>query len=121
MSQRSEAPLIEGGSYVTNRICAVRPPLHGRSALRADAVRGNGPVETTWDLHDSTDDAGVTSMARTTGFPCALVARMVADGRWTRPGVHPPETLGADAGLTDDLLSQLKRRGVAIRRETRRH
>ena len=72
-------------------------------------------VSITWDLFDRTDpDSGDTSMARTTGFPCAIVARMLADGRWTESGVHPPEVLGRDARLTEDLLQELRRRGIQL-------
>jgi saccharopine dehydrogenase-like NADP-dependent oxidoreductase len=58
-------------------------------------------------------------MARTTGFPCAVIARMLLDGGWTRPGVHPPETLGADAGVTERILAELGSRGVRVTREER--
>jgi saccharopine dehydrogenase-like NADP-dependent oxidoreductase len=82
-------------------------------------VLGGRRLRVRWDLFDRTDrSSGETSMARTTGFPCAIVARMLLDGRWTEPGVHPPEVLGRDAGLTDYLLSELRDRGVIIR-ETR--
>jgi len=70
-----------------------------------------------WDLYDATDPVTrTTSMARTTGFPCAIVARLLADGGFTRPGVHPPEVLGRDEALTTWILSELKERGVSIDR-----
>lgn len=69
-----------------------------------------------WELFDRTDpESGATSMARTTGFPCAIVAGMVARGEWSRPGVHPPESLGQDAALTQRLLIELRARGVDVR------
>lgn len=71
-----------------------------------------------WDLFDRTDPAtGNSSMARTTGFPCAIVARMLARGEWSRPGVHAPESLGREVTLTERLLSSLASRGVRIRRQ----
>ena len=70
-----------------------------------------------WDLYDATDPVTrTTSMARTTGFPCAIVARLLADGGFTRPGVHPPEVLGRDEALTAWILGELKERGVSIDR-----
>ena len=70
-----------------------------------------------WDLLDRTDPlSGASSMARTTGFPCAIVTRMLADGRWNRPGVVPPERLGADAGITATIMKELAVRGVEVRR-----
>ncbi len=70
-----------------------------------------------WDLWDVTDPATrATSMARTTGFPCAIVARLLAEGAWTRPGVHPPEVLGRDEAVTRRILDGLAARGVSVER-----
>ena len=52
----------------------------------------------------------------TTGFPCAIVARLLAEGSFTRPGVHPPEVLGRDEALTARILRELNERGVSIER-----
>ena len=72
-------------------------------------------VRHTWSLVDRTDDAtGETSMARTTGFPCAIAVRLLAGGLWATPGIHPPESLGRDAELTRVLLSGLAGRGVRL-------
>lgn len=85
--------------------------------VEASGVRAGRPARIVWDLLDRTDpETGNSSMSRTTGFPCAIVARMLASGRWDRPGVVPPELLGADAGLTREILEGLARRGVEVRR-----
>jgi saccharopine dehydrogenase-like NADP-dependent oxidoreductase len=55
-----------------------------------------------------------TSMSRTTALPCALFARMLASGRWSRPGVVAPEALGADEALTGELLQGLAARGIDV-------
>jgi saccharopine dehydrogenase-like NADP-dependent oxidoreductase len=55
-------------------------------------------------------------MARTTGFPCAIVARLLARGAWTQPGIAPPEFLGRDAAVTGTILDELAARGVSIAR-----
>ena len=55
-----------------------------------------------------------TSMARTTGYTCAIVARQVLDGRFTRRGVCPPEYLGATPGCYENLLSELARRNIRV-------
>ncbi len=45
----------------------------------------------TFDLLDSYDArTNTTSMARTTGYTCALVARQVLGGQFAQPGVCPP-------------------------------
>jgi len=72
----------------------------------------------TWNLLDTTDrETGVSSMARTTGFPCAIVARMLATGEWSRAGVAPPEKLGVDAAVTAKILDELSRRNVQVHRQ----
>ncbi|MGQ0553155.1 MAG: saccharopine dehydrogenase family protein [Planctomycetota bacterium] len=70
-------------------------------------------VRKSWDLFDRYDPVTRTrSMSRTTGFPATIVARLIASGRFKRPGVHPPETLGAEPGLLGEVLAQLKARGI---------
>jgi saccharopine dehydrogenase-like NADP-dependent oxidoreductase len=74
---------------------------------------GGAPRRYTWDLYDRYDRAtGLRSMARTTAFPATIVASLVARGVFRRPGVHPPEVLGAVPGLCETLLQELARRGV---------
>ena len=79
--------------------------------------KGGARKRIIWDLYDATDPVSrATSMARTTGFPCAIVARLLADGAFARPGVHPPEVLGKDEVLTRGILAELERRGVSVER-----
>ncbi|MDX1660596.1 MAG: saccharopine dehydrogenase C-terminal domain-containing protein [Gemmatimonadota bacterium] len=81
-------------------------------------VREGNPARETWRLLDRTDAAtGDTSMARTTGFPAAQAARLLATGRWNRPGVHPPEALAAEPEVAESILGAVRERGVSIRRE----
>jgi saccharopine dehydrogenase-like NADP-dependent oxidoreductase len=68
-----------------------------------------------WDLLDRYDPvSGLRSMSRTTAFPAAIVARLLAQGRFRRPGVHPPEILGAEPGVLEAILGELTARGVTI-------
>ncbi len=86
--------------------------LHVRVAGR-DAA--GAAVRHVYHLFDQNDPAtGHSSMARTTGYPCALVARMILEGRFNEPGVHPPEVLGRDEGIVRDLLRRLETRGVRV-------
>ncbi|MDX1390604.1 MAG: saccharopine dehydrogenase C-terminal domain-containing protein, partial [Acidobacteriota bacterium] len=83
--------------------------------VRVTGRRDGRTVTQTWDLFDRTDvESGTTSMARTTGFPCAVVARLLASGRWAVPGVHPPESLGRDRDLAESILADLRGRGIEI-------
>lgn len=77
--------------------------------------KGDRTVTHTWDLLDHYDTAlGVTSMARTTGYTCAVAARLVADGRYRHPGISPPEFLGARADIFDALMNGLAARGITF-------
>lgn len=71
-----------------------------------------------WDLLDHTDRARrETSMSRTTGFPAAIAARFMLDGRIAlEPGVHPPEALAANPETVRAILAELKQRQVSYRR-----
>jgi saccharopine dehydrogenase-like NADP-dependent oxidoreductase len=94
----------------------------GESDLTVMRVEATGAIggrrETwTWDLYDEADlAAGFHSMARTTGFPCAIVARMLARGELSRPGVQPPERLAGDDRVYAAIMEGLRERGVAITR-----
>ncbi len=69
-----------------------------------------------FELADRTDRAsGTTSMARTTGFPCAIVARMLANGEYADPGIRALEHFGRDEQISASLLAALRARGVEMR------
>ncbi len=101
------------------RVWEPEPGEQEFTVLRVEAAGESGGRRRriVWDLLDRTDPlSGVSSMARTTGFPCAIMTRMLADGRWNRPGVVPPERLGADPGITGTIMEELAARGVEVRR-----
>jgi lysine 6-dehydrogenase len=88
------------------------------TVLRVEVAGRKDGEEATyrWDLLDSYDEAsGLRSMSRTTAFPATITARLLAGGAFPRPGVFPPETLGAEPGLLDHVLRELKQRGVRCR------
>ncbi len=67
----------------------------------------------TFDLLDFYDTASnTTSMARTTGYTCAVAVRLLAEGLWKRVGVSPPEFLGADKRVYQALMDGLAERGI---------
>ncbi len=74
-----------------------------------------------YDLYDEYDAATDTSsMARTTAFPNTIMARMVAAGKFSEPGVHPPEVVGRDKTLFEHMLRELDARGVKVESRTER-
>ena len=67
-----------------------------------------------FELLDRTSrETGMTSMARTTGFPCAIAAAMLARGQYRDPGVRPPELLARDSAATKRFLEALRARGLS--------
>ncbi len=59
-------------------------------------------------------DTQTTSMARTTGYTCTIVARQVAKGLFTRKGICPPEYVGAVKGCYEDLLKEYEKRKIHL-------
>ncbi len=125
----SEEPIRAGGVHVAPRALTeallarawALPPGDDEFTILRVEVAGTSAGAArriVWDLWDVTDPATrATSMARTTGFPCAIVARLLAEGAWTRPGVHPPEILGRDEAVTRRILDGLAARGVSVERQ----
>jgi lysine 6-dehydrogenase len=80
----------------------------------AEGLEHGQPTRYTWDLLDRFDPVtGLRSMSRTTAFPATIVAGLMLDGAFRRPGVHAPESLGREPGLLERLLEGLAARGVA--------
>ncbi len=69
----------------------------------------------TFELLDYMDrETGDTAMARTTGFPATIAARMISSGDFTESGVRFPEELFRGPGA-DHLLQELTARGVVVK------
>jgi lysine 6-dehydrogenase len=54
------------------------------------------------------------SMARTTGFTCAIITRQVIDGFFKQKGICPPEFLGQTDGCFENLLAEYEKRNIHI-------
>jgi len=86
------------------------------TVLRADVLgrRDGRRARQSFVMVDFFDERrGMTSMARTTGYTAAIVARMVAKGEIKGKGLVPPETALATA--YDRFVSELGKRGIKIR------
>lgn len=127
-----EAPLeLSGGIRVSPR--AVTERLLTRAWRRDEGAeeftylkvvvtgrRGNAAVEKTFELLDRTDHTSrTTSMARTTAFPCAAAARMLARGEYRDPGVRPLELLAADPEAARRFAAYLSPKGITWSEKTR--
>ncbi len=70
-----------------------------------------------WKLLDSAK-GWLSSMARTTGFPCAETARMLAEGLIHGPGIIPPEYIGKDKKLFTRIKNELIKHEIKITEDT---
>jgi saccharopine dehydrogenase-like NADP-dependent oxidoreductase len=77
-----------------------------------EGTRKGKETRLTWDLLDAYDTTTrSTSMARTTAFPCTIVARLLAGGTIKQPGVHAPEAI-AQPAIVRRIMQELQARGV---------
>jgi len=81
--------------------------------IRMSGEEGDESKAYEYNLLDRTDKASNTlSMARTTGYTCTAAVNLVADGKFSRKGICPPEFLGEDGDNFSFILNYLKERGV---------
>ena len=67
----------------------------------------------TWDMIDYYDDElKLSSMARTTGFTCTAVARLILEHGFQHQGICPPEFIGAEENYFSDVLHYLRDRNI---------
>ncbi|MBI5881511.1 MAG: saccharopine dehydrogenase NADP-binding domain-containing protein [Elusimicrobia bacterium] len=79
--------------------------------VTARGTKDGRRAEAVYDMMDFYDTAtGLTAMMRTTGFPAAIVANMLASGVINKPGAYPVET-GVPA---QRFLSEAKKRGFEL-------
>jgi len=72
-------------------------------------------TEIVYRLFDQSDlVARISSMARTTGYTCTAVARLVLEGRWNRKGIVPPEWIGAVPDCFEGVMAELKGKNIRI-------
>jgi len=71
-----------------------------------------------FDRYDPESDT--SSMARTTGYTCTAVARLVLGGSVCRHGVIPPERLCEEPGIFEAILEDLAGHCIEYRVETER-
>lgn len=60
------------------------------------------------------EETKTTSMARTTGYTCAIVARQVINGLFTQKGICPPEFIGHTEGCYENLLAEYENRNIRL-------
>lgn len=66
-----------------------------------------------FDLFDRFDEeTKTTSMARTTGYTCSAVSRVVLNGEYNKPGISPPEFIGMNDKCFGSVVGYLKSRKI---------
>jgi lysine 6-dehydrogenase len=81
--------------------------------IAVEGRTGGRPVHAEYRLLDRTDPAtGTSSMARTTGYAATSVATLILEGRFRKPGIVPPEWIGADENAFSAVLEYQRDRGV---------
>jgi lysine 6-dehydrogenase len=72
--------------------------------------------EYVYEIFDRFDrDTGISSMARTTGYTCTTIARLLLEGNIENKGISPPEYIGAIPGYNDRILNMLRQKNINIR------
>ena len=86
--------------------------------VTVEGSKGGQAHRQVWTLLDRYDRTSrTTSMARTTGYTCTALVRLVASGRYRRPGISPPEFVGREPGCWPFVRAELARRGVVFEQE----
>jgi len=82
--------------------------------VRVEGVKDGNEVVIEYDMVDFYDEEnGITSMAKTTGFSAAIIARMVGRGAVKEKGIQWPVRV-VKGNLVEELLSKLRMRGVEV-------
>jgi lysine 6-dehydrogenase len=82
--------------------------------VRVEGVKNNDEILIEYDMVDFYDEErGITSMAKTTGFTAALIARFLGKGKIEKKGIVWP-VRAIQGELVEELLSKLRVRGVKV-------
>ncbi|MCQ4814201.1 saccharopine dehydrogenase family protein [Cloacibacillus evryensis] len=126
-----EAVIVDGKEVIPFKTTTelLRPlwklrPEMGERDMTVMHIVAKGPkadkyITYTWDLIDKYDEKNMFhSMARTTGYPCALTVRAVANGIISKPGFNAPEALADNEDFFKYLMPELAKRGIVFKKTT---
>jgi saccharopine dehydrogenase-like NADP-dependent oxidoreductase len=83
--------------------------------VTVDGERAGKGIRWELNLVDRYDEEGhVSSMARTTGYTCSAVARLVLEGRVTEKGIVAPEVVAGMGERFRAVLAHLGQRGISF-------
>jgi saccharopine dehydrogenase-like NADP-dependent oxidoreductase len=88
--------------------------------IRVSGLKGGKRIEQAYTVLDHYDkERQVTSMARTTAYTASIVAQLLTRKTIAEKGVIPPEKLGMNERLFEKLISEMKKKRIAIKEEKR--
>ena len=80
-----------------------------------EGKENNKDTKYSYSLFDRFErNSGTSSMARTTGYTCTAVARLVLENHFTTKGICPPEKIGAEEGCFEKILKHLEKRNIGL-------
>jgi len=80
-----------------------------------EGAKDGTQVRYTYNLLDYYNpETETSSMARTTGYTCTAMVRLLARGLWQEPGLATPEIVGRDERCYRSVLDHLAARGVHL-------
>ncbi len=86
--------------------------------MEVEGTRDGRRVLRKYELLDRYDGrTQTTSMARTTGYTCTAIVRLVAGGYFREVGLHAPEVVGRREGCFERVVKDLADRGIQLAQE----
>jgi len=83
-----------------------------------EGIKDDKKLRYTYDMLDRYDrEKGIISMARTTGYTCTAVARVLLEGKFNQKGIIPPEYLGKNTEVYRSVIDYLAKRNVVFSEE----
>lgn len=83
-------------------------------SVEVEGVKDGRRLRHRAELFDQTQFDGTLSMARTTGFPALIAAKLILSGKLSGPGIIPAEQFGLDESLWREFMGGFLRYGLNL-------
>jgi len=81
-----------------------------------EGMKDDKKLRYTYDMLDKYDrEKRILSIARTTGYTCTAVARILLEGKFKEKGIIPPELLGKHSEVYHQIIEYLRKRNVIFK------
>jgi saccharopine dehydrogenase-like NADP-dependent oxidoreductase len=81
-----------------------------------EGMKDGKKLRYTYDMLDRFDrEKQILSIARTTGYTCTAVARIILEGKFNEKGIIPPELLGRHSEVYHQVIEYLRKRNVVFK------